>query len=145
MILSPSDFLKPRFEFIKDYPGAPFMVGRILDAYESDGELYLHDAAKIEPAEFPFNFRKLRWHDHRTLEQLKSIKYMKIIGEEIHYYSKGDIVEVLEFMYNNATYVGGRDNILFNLKGHFFNITQLNPATKEEHDKFWDTQKNKLL
>lgn len=143
MILSPSDFLKPRFEFIKDYPGAPFSVGSILDAYESDGRLYLYDANKLDPAEFPSNFRKLRWHDYRTIEQLKSIEYMKVISGS-DYYGVGDIVEVLLFMYNNPTIVGGRDNILFNLKGHFFNVTQLQPATKEEHDKFWETQKTKF-
>lgn len=140
MILSPSDFLKPRFEFIKDYPDAPFLVGAILDAYEHEGRLFLIEAGNLEPTLFPFNFRKLRWHDHRTLEQLLSIKYMKIISGS-DYYGVGDIVEVLHFMYNNATYVGGRDSILFNLKGHFFNITQLQPATKDEHDEFWEFMK----
>lgn len=65
---------------------------------------------------------------------------MKVISGS-SYYGIGDIVEVLCFMYNNATIVGGKDNILFNLKGHFFNITQLQPATKEEHDNFWDKNK----
>lgn len=144
MILSASDFLKHRFKFIKDYPDAPFNVGDVLESYEHDGTLYLHAKGAIRPTDFPFNFRKLRWHDHRTLEQLLSIKYMKIVSGEPSYYGKGDIVEVLCFMYNNATIVGGRDSILFNLKGHFFNVTQLQPATKEEHDIFWDTQKAKF-
>lgn len=142
MILEPSDFMRPRVEFIKDYPDAPFRLGDILSCYEHEGKTYLHDQAKLEPALFPFNFRKLRWYDHRTLEQLLSIKYMKVISGS-DYYGVGDVVEVLHFMYNNATYVGGRDSILFNLKGHFFNITQLQPVTKEEHDQFWDKNKSK--
>lgn len=138
MILTPDQFLEHRFEFIKDYPDAPFNVGDILGAYVHDGNLYLSAQGAIKPSQFPDNFRKLRWHDHRTLEQLQSIKYMKIIGEEISYYSKGDIVEVIEFYFNARAIVGGKGSILFNLKGHYFNITQLQPATKEEHDKFWD-------
>ena len=141
MILRPKDFMYQRVEVISDYPGSPFKLGDVLDVIECEGKEYISGHKSIYPKDYPLHFRKLRWHDHRTLEQLQSIKYMKIVSGDPSYYGKGDIVEVLEFMYNNATYVGGRDNILFNLKGHFFNITQLQPATKQEHDDFWDKNK----
>lgn len=141
MILSVKEFFYLRFELIRKYPNCPFQVGDILNAHEFEGETYIRIGSsdcKVFPLHYPDHFKKLRWHDHRTIEQLLSIKYMKVVSGEPSYYGIGDIVEVLHFMYNNATYVGGRDSILFNLKGHFFNITQLQPATKEEHDKFWN-------
>lgn len=146
MILRVGDFFKLRFELIIKYPGSPFQVGDVLDAYEFEGETYIRvDSVnyKIFPLQFPDHFRKLRWHDHRTLEQLLSIKYMKIISGESNYYLVGDIVEVTEMCYNNKGLVGGRGSILYKLKDHYFNITQLQPATKEEHDKFWDKNKSK--
>ena len=79
--------------------------------------------------------KKLRWHDHRTIEQLASIEYMKVVSGS-SYYGVGDIVEVLEMHYNEKSLVGGKCNVLFNLKGHYFIASQLEPTTKEEHDKF---------
>lgn len=141
MILTPDQFLEHRFEFIKDYPDAPFNVGDIISAYEHDGNLYLAAQGAIKPSQFPDNFRKLRWHDHRTLEQLLSIKYMKIVGDKSSYYIPGDIVPVIGMTYNNPSLVGGEDDILYNLKGHYFSVYQLEPATKQEHDDFWDKNK----
>lgn len=142
MKLTPDQFLSHRFEFIKDYPDAPFNVGDILDAYEYDGNLYLSAQGAIKPSQFKDNFRELRWYDHRTLEQLLSIKYMKVVSGS-DYYSVGDIVEVTEMHYNLRGHVRGKNSILFNLKGHYFSITELQPATKEDHDKFWDKNKSK--
>jgi hypothetical protein len=72
MILRPKDFLNRRYEFIKDYPDSPFIVGSVLDSYEHDGQIYLNDKAKLTPNLFRDNFRELRWWEHRTIEQLKS-------------------------------------------------------------------------
>lgn len=141
MILRPKDFMYIRVEVTSDYPGCPFGLGDILNVIEFEGKEYIAGHKNIYPKDYPKHFRKLRWHDHRTLEQLLSIKYMKVV-EGSSYYGVGDIVEVLHFTYNNSAIVGGRDSILFNLKGHFFDITQLQPATKEEHDKFWDKNKS---
>lgn len=143
MVLRPKEFLDHRFIFIKDYPDSPFVVGEILSGYESDGKIYLHQKAKLEPKQFLDNFSKLRWWEHRTIEQLKSIKYAKVVSGS-NYYVVGDIVEVTEFYFNNAALVGGRNNILFNLKGHHFLASQLEPTTKEEHDKFWENNNKRL-
>lgn len=136
MKLDSKDFIRPRYEFIKDHPDAPFIVGSVLDAYEHDESIYLHGKAKLEPKLFPDNFKKLRWWEHRTIEQLNSIKYMKVVSGS-SYYGVGDIVEVVNMWFNNDKYVGGKNNILFDLKGHHFIASQLEPTTKEEHDKFW--------
>lgn len=144
MILKPEDFLQPRFEFIKNYPNSPFNIGDILGSYEHDGILYLNTGdGVLQPRLFKDNFRELKWHEHRTIEQLNSIKYMKIVGDKTSYYGKGDIVEVIGMHYNDASFVGGRDNILFSLKGQLFSPAHLEPATKDEHDEFWENEKIK--
>lgn len=136
MTLEPKEFLLMRFEFIKDYPGAPFRIGDILDTYESQGEIYLRpDNVKIYPLKFPDNFKKLRWWEHRTIEQLLSIKYMKVVSHS-NYYVPGDIVEVTKMFYNNESLVGGKNSIQFDLKGHYFLASQLEPATSAEYEKF---------
>lgn len=138
MKLEKRHFLFQRFELIKDYPNCPFCIGDVLDAYEFEGSTYIKTGDnKIYPKQFPDNFKSLRWWEHRTIEQLASIKYAKVVSDPSNYYVKGDIVEVLSFCYNNDRLVGGKNDILFNLKGHHFTASQLEPATKEEHDKFW--------
>lgn len=137
MKLDKRHFFFHRFEFIKDYPNSPFSVGDILDAYEFEGIMYIKQGdSKIYPTNYSDNFRKLRWWEHRTIEQLKSIKYAKVVSGG-NYYRIGDIVEVIDIWFNNDKFVGGKHNILFDLKGHHFIASQLEPATKEEHDKFW--------
>lgn len=137
-----SDWFKLRYELTRDYPNRTYDIGSIHEATSFEGNIYIGTGNfKIYPENYKDHFKKLRWWEYRTIEQLQSIKYMKVVSGS-DYYGVGDIVEVLCFMYNNPTIVGGRDNILFNLKGHFFNVTQLQPATKDEHDQFWD--KNKL-
>jgi len=137
MILRPKDFFDLRFELIKDYPGCPFREGDIIDAGEFEGEVYIKpsDSFKIQPLKFPSNFRKLRWWEHRTIEQFLSISYVKIISGS-NYYVQGDIVKVTSVHYNDASLVGGRNNILFNLNGHNFIVSQLEPAHKQEYEKF---------
>lgn len=137
------DWFKLRYELTRDYPNRIFDIGSVLDAYEFEGNITIDKDKTIDPTRYKDHFRELRWHDHRTLEQLLSIKYMKVISGESNYYLIGDIIEVTEMHYNNKGLVGGSGSILYNLKGHYFNITQLQPATKEEHDQFWDKNKSK--
>jgi hypothetical protein len=137
MKLRPKDFMYPRYEVIVGYPGCPFTVGSIQDASEFEGDEYISASPKVYPKRYPLHFRKLRWWEHRTIEQLLSIKYAKVVSGS-SYYGVGDIVEVINMWFNNDKYVGGRNNILFDLKGHHFIASQLEPATKEEHDKFWE-------
>jgi hypothetical protein len=137
MKLRPIDFMYPRYEVIQSYPGCPFTVGSIQDANEFEGKEYLSAANKIYPKVYPLNFKKLQWWEHRTIEQLLSVKYAKVVSGT-DYYVEGDIVEVTNMWFNNDKYVGGRNNILFDLKGRHFMATQIEPATKQEHDKFWE-------
>lgn len=129
-------WFKLRYELTRDYPRRIADVGEILDAYEFEGDITLDKCKSINPNHFKDHFRLLRWWEHRTIEQLLSIKYAKVVSGS-NYYGVGDIVEVLNVMFNNPTIVGGANSIMFNLKGHFFIASQIEPATKEEHDKFW--------
>ena len=130
-----SDWFKLRYELTRDYPNRLFDIGSIQDAYEFEGKVTLDKDKSINPRCYPDHFKLLRWWEHRTIEQLLMIKYMKIVAGG-NYYVIGDIVPVLCFMYNNPTIVGGMDALLFNLSGHFFVASQVVPATKEEYEKF---------
>lgn len=136
-----SDWFKLRYELTRDFPGCPFDVGMILEASNFEGKVTLYMDNSIYPDRFKDHFRLLRWWEHRTIEQFLTIKYMKVVSGS-NYYTGGDIVEVLCVMYNNPTIVGGRDTTLFNLKGHFFVATQVEPATEEEYIK-WKANETK--
>lgn len=139
------DWFYLRYELKAGYPGQPVPTGSILNASEFEGEVYIKEGGvKIFPNTYPMHFRKLKWWEHRTIEELLSIKYMKVKCSGCGYYGNGDIVEVIDFMYNNPTIVGGRNALLFNLKGHHYIASQLEPATQEEHDDFWQKERNKI-
>lgn len=138
-----SDWFKLRYISTRDYPNRMHDIGSILDAYEFEGKITLDEYLSINPKGYPDHFKLLRWWEHRTIEQLLTIKYAKVVAGS-NYYCVGDIVEVIDFMYNNPTIVGGKDSLLFNLKGHHFVASQLEPATKKEHDDFWEREKGKL-
>ncbi len=138
------NWFKLRYELTRGYPGCPFDVGRILDAYNFEGNVTLDECKSIFPNHFKDHFRLLRWWEHRTIEQLLSLKYMKIVSGS-NYYITGDIVQVSAIHYNDVSFVGGKGNLLFDLKGHHFMISQLEPSTKEEYEK-WDAKdKNSKL
>lgn len=132
-----------RYELTRDYPGRMADVGDVLDAYEFEGNVTLDKYKSINPNHFKDHFRKLRWWEHRTIEQLLTIKYAKVISGT-NYYGVGDIVEVENMFFNNVKYVGGKNSILFDLKGHHFLASQIEPATKKEHDEFWEKEKQKI-
>lgn len=129
------NWFKLRYELIRYYPGCPFDVGAIVEASEFEGKIRLYEDSSIFPNQFKDHFKLLRWWEHRTIEQLLSLEYMKIVSGS-NYYIKGDIVEVSAIHYNDASFVGGRNNILFDLKGHHFIVSQLEPATKDEYEKW---------
>lgn len=123
------EFLQPRFLFILDYPGSEFCEGDVLQSFESDGRIYLSANAKLEPKKFPKHFKLLRWHDHRTIEELYTIKYMKVLSGS-NYYVVGDIVEVIGVHYST------KQGLEFDLQGRMFFASQLEPATPEQYEKF---------
>lgn len=143
--MTPEDFLSPRYEVLLKWPNSPYKVGEVLSAelYSVKTNELRIKGSDIDPLRYINHFRPLKWYEHRTIEQLLSIKYMKIVGDKSSYYGKGDIVEVIAMHYNDASFVGGRDNLLFNLKGHFFSPVNLEPATKKEHDEFWKKENEK--
>lgn len=137
-----TNWFRLRYELTRDYPNRIFDIGSIQDAYEFEGKVTLDKDKSIDPRYYPDHFKLLRWWEHRTIEQLLSIKYMKVKCSQCGYYVNGDIVEVIGMYYNNTNLTGGENNILFNLKGHHYTASQLEPATKEEHDKFWKKERS---
>lgn len=138
-----SDWFKLRYESTRDYPNRVHDIGSILDAFEFEGNTTLDKYPSINPKSYPDHFRKLRWWEHRTIEQLLTIKYAKVVSGS-NYYGRGDVVEVIDFMYNNPTIVGGKDTPMFNLQGHHFVASQIEPATQKEHEEFWQKERAKL-
>lgn len=131
------DWFYLRYILTQKYPLSKFNVGDVLDASEFEGKIYISEDKQVYPENYKAHFRKLYWYEYRTIEQLLSIKYMKVVSGS-SYYGVGDIVEVVGMHYNDSKWVNGENNILFNLKGHFFMASQVEPATKEDHDKFWN-------
>lgn len=139
-----SDWFRIRYILSRGYPSQPFPTGAILDAYEFEGNVYIKEGGvKIYPNQYKDHFILLRWWEHRTIEQLLTINYAKVVSGS-SYYGVGDIVAVGNMWFNNDKYVGGKNSILFDLKGHHFVASQLVPATKEEHDKFWGKERSKV-
>lgn len=130
-----SYWFKLRYELTRDYPNRLLDIGSIQDAFEFEGKVTLDKDKSIDPRCYPDHFKLLRWWEHRTIEQLISIKYAKVVSGS-NYYGVGDVVNVIDVMYNNPTITGGKDCILFNLSGHFFTASQVEPATKQEYEKF---------
>jgi hypothetical protein len=141
--MTPEEFLKPRFIVILPWPNGSYERGQVCDVFESDGKLKLCGDSKIEPEKWLSHFRKAKWYEHRTIEQLTSIKYMRILEGKSNYYVPGDIVEVKGMTYNNPVLVNGEHNILFDLKGHHFPASQLEPATKQQYETWENYLKQK--
>lgn len=142
--MTPEDFLSPRCIVLLEWPNSPYKVGDVLslELYSCQTNELRIKGSDIDPLRYINHFRPLKWHEHRTIEQLLSIRYMKII-EGSNYYVTGDIVEVVSMFYNDPSYIGFKDKIGFSLKGHNFTASQLEPATKEEHDDFGEREKQK--
>lgn len=129
------DWFKLRYQLILDYPNRTIDVGDILEAYKTDLGNVLYNSSTINPDDYPTHFRKLRWWEHRTIEQLLTIKYVKVVSNG-QYWIAGDIVHVTGISYNNEDLVGGMNSLLFDLSNHYFIPSQIEPATKEEYEKF---------
>lgn len=138
-----SDWFKLRYILQCDYPKRMLDVGSVLYAFEFEGEIKLDNDRSIDPERYKTYFRKLVWYEHRTIEQLSSIRYVRIIDGSNYYITK-DVVEVSSVFYNDISYIGYKDVIGFSLKGHNFLASQLEPATKKEHDEYWEKEYSKI-
>lgn len=131
------ELLKPRFQVKAYWPDCPFTVGDILvpdfeepDQYVVEGRGLKSPILNDSPTRWPHLFKELKWHEHRTLEQLKSIRYMKVIEYE-GYWLVGDIVPVRDIEFkNNGTLYG------FRLNSHLHQVHKVVPATDAEYEAF---------
>jgi hypothetical protein len=107
--------LEPRIQVISDYPGSPHLVGDILP-----GE-WRKEYAAI--------FRAVNWWEHRTLEQLRAIKYMKVV-EYVGYWVVGDVVPVQSMKIEGGILMG------FYLTNHLHPPSAVKPATQKQYEEF---------
>lgn len=133
------NFLKPRYKVIADYPGNPYPIGAI---GTTDSEYWAQSNYRLiiseAPDKYPHLFKKLEWWEHRTIEELKSVKYVKVITYR-GYWRVGDIVPV------NSFEGGSMEKALptgYNLKyNHYQSIFELEPASQSEYESFINQNK----
>ncbi len=131
--------LKPRYKVIADYPDSKFKVGEILfvpnpkefpNWFQTNRRFNNEGRFEAVLEAYPHIFKKLEWWEHRTIEELKSIKYVKVIKYR-GYWREGDVVPVYSFeggSIEKAKPTG------FNLKyKHFQPVFELLPGTEEEY------------
>jgi hypothetical protein len=118
-----TDLMQPRYKVIADYPGCNSEVGHV---FISDiGEYF---------DKFKANFRKLKWYEHRGLNEMP--KYVKVTKIGSHTYPIGTIREVTawERSCNNESW-------LCDLFPEYVRVSHLEPATEEEYNQYTQTKK----
>lgn len=68
----------PRVKLIADYPNNPFLVGKIFELKDKDGEKYFHAYSDDEPihidqdfiCKFKHLFQKIEWFEERNIDDL---------------------------------------------------------------------------
>jgi hypothetical protein len=125
------ELLKPRYKVIADYPASEYPVGYIIES-----ETFSIGDVDHNCYNYPHLFKRLEWWKNRTIEELESVKYVKVIKYR-GYWLVGDIVHAkfeiksegrgLYTGYN----IGRKPNY-----GHYQPIEELEPATEEEYLSF---------
>lgn len=117
--------LKPRYKVIADYPGNIFKVGHIVSEAEAEEKFdFPHNLFPV----YPNIFKPLAWYEHRTLEQLQAVKYVKVTNY-VGYWRVGDIVEARFGLWKDEIYG-------YFLKNHFHPMPYIEPVTEQEYKQF---------
>jgi hypothetical protein len=128
------EFLIKRYIAIAVDTSNKFMVGDIF-THVVDRSWEIHAAGrwigvKVDfPNLYPHLFKAIPWYAHRTIEELESVKYAKVIRTS-NYWVPGDIVPVTKFFYENDK------PLKFDLSGHQFYASNIEPSSEEEYKKF---------
>jgi len=130
-------FLQTRYIIDIKYPECPYEEGTIL--YYSGKSQFLNvnfyhpPFGKVtinDPHESPKIFKPVPWYKHRTIEELQSIKYVKVI-KYVGYLRVGDVVPVTKVDID----LSKEQPISFTLlSDHIHPVDTVTPATREEHD-----------
>lgn len=83
------EFLIPRWKVVAPYPFSKHTVGDIILEHPA----IVFD---VKFSEFPNIFKAVDWWRHRTMEELFSVKYVKVI-KSIGYYRAEDIAPVVAY------------------------------------------------
>lgn len=97
------ELLKPRYKVIADYPKSIYKIGDILRVGGHSEDLLYCDHSGPRMRDYPHLFRKLEWWEERTLDDMVSVKFAKVI-EYVGYWRVGDIVPVEDYIINNGKF-----------------------------------------
>lgn len=135
-------FLKPRYILENLWPGCPYKVYDVLIQHESTGDLWIiqssgHLVPEVEttPKKWSYLFRELKWWEHRTVEQLLSIRYARVV-KYVGYWVVDDVVPVKDVSFENG-------RISLSLGGHEHPAECIVPATLKEYETWQKNEKEK--
>jgi len=137
--MTTEDLLKPRYKVIADYPESCFKIEEILQPTNTNGvddyyyypREYRCNEISISLNRYPNIFKKLEWWEDRSIEVLRSVKFVKVI-EYQGYWRVGDIVPS-KFVYQEDKPFG------YNLgqwNDHFHPVYKILPSTQQEYETF---------
>lgn len=125
------ELLKPRYKVIADYPGSDFEVGGIIEMIAFNVDVF---------KDFPHLFKRLEWWQERTIEEMESVKYAKVIKYR-GYWREGDIVKIEKFVHGSVTLAQPTGYYL--KYKHYQPVFELQPATEQEYLNSLPNKQNK--
>ena len=134
------ELLRPRVMITQKLPFVMNEVGTLLEPFEDDSFRLVtyNDAIHIFQLErfqkeWSHSFKMLAWWEHRTIEQMRSVKFVKVITYR-GYWRVDDIVPVISFELGDAGSTIKPYGYLLKYK-HWQPVFELLPSTESEYLK----------
>lgn len=122
--------LRPRVIVTIDYPDSIYKKGDVLTQWDGDGySKNREDAKTTDPEFFPDCFRPLAWWEKRTIDEIYSIKYIKVITY-VGYHLVGDVLKVTEYKMSGMMRTTF-DSFMVN--SHKYTPDTVLPSTEQEY------------
>ena len=144
--MSIEELLRPRYKVTADYFYNPYKLCDVITVEYDDRSVHLTTTTyrnefgeTVEQAnhfhpnrlkDFPHLFQPVQWWEQRAVEELRSIKYMKVV-EYSGYHLVGDVVPVKKMAFSDDGFLLG-----YWLTGHLHPLHKIIPATAEEYTAF---------
>lgn len=126
-MLSTEELMRPRYKVIASYPKTIFKPDEIISIHGMHGDIIFCDSTGPRYSDYPHLFKKLAWHEYRTLDELYSLKYAKVIIYT-GYWIVGDIVPVTKCN------VIDKNNVEYILKySQPVKINTIEPASEQQY------------
>jgi hypothetical protein len=138
-------FLKPRWILENIWPDCPYKVNDVFEQHKDSDKLWVINCDNSRVGEidkiqiFPYLFRKMTWYENRTLEELVSMQYARVI-KYVGYWRVDDVVPVLSTKFEDGklSFLLGR---IHETSGHYHPATHIVPATQAEYE-VWKEKEN---